>query len=95
MAKRFLSIINVTNLSSDPGSATDGDIYYNIVTDQLRIYANGSWTNVASGSLPSQTGNSGKYLTTDGTTASWGTIQQGGGSVQTDVALSNSWWLGV
>lgn len=26
--------------------------------------------------LPSQTGNSGKYLTTDGTTASWGTVTQ-------------------
>ena len=26
--------------------------------------------------LPSQTGNSGKYLTTNGTTASWGTVNQ-------------------
>ena len=93
MAKKFLSIINVTNLTSDPVSASDGDIYYNTATDQLRIYANGSWTNVASGSLPSQTGNAGKYLTTNGTTASWSPIQTG--SVQTDVALSNSWWLGV
>ena len=95
MAKRFLSIINVTNRASDPGSGTDGDIYYNTVTDQLRVYANGSWTNVASGSLPSQTGNSGKYLTTDGTNASWATVGGSGGSVQTDVTLSNSWRLGV
>lgn len=29
--------------------------------------------------LPSQTGNSGKYLTTDGSTASWGTVSGGGG----------------
>lgn len=28
----------------------------------------------AKDSLPSQTGNSGKFLTTDGTTASWGTV---------------------
>ena len=27
--------------------------------------------------VPSQTGNSGKYLTTDGTTSSWGTVQSG------------------
>lgn len=27
---------------------------------------------------PSQTGNSGKYLTTDGTNASWGTVSSGG-----------------
>lgn len=46
--------------------------------------------------LPSQTGNSGKYLTTDGTNASWATVQGGSGvSIQTDVTLSNSWWLGV
>jgi len=31
--------------------------------------------------LPTQTGNSGKYLTTDGTTASWGTIPSGSISV--------------
>jgi len=30
------------------------------------------WADVTT--LPSQTGNSGKYLTTDGTTASWGTV---------------------
>lgn len=37
-----------------------------------------SWSNVqvqaSSGGLPSQTGNSGKFLTTDGTDASWATI---------------------
>lgn len=35
---------------------------------------------VAAGGLPSQTGNSGKYLTTDGTTASWATVSGGGAS---------------
>lgn len=34
----------------------------------------GLWKNTSVDSLPSQTGNSGKYLTTDGTIASWGTI---------------------
>ena len=33
-------------------------------------------TNAVQG-LPSQTGNSGKYLTTDGTTASWATVEAG------------------
>ena len=47
--------------------------------------------------LPDQTGNDGKFLGTDGTTASWQEVVQGsgGGSVSTDVAISNSWWLGV
>jgi len=43
---------------------------------------NRAWTIDA---LPSQTGNSGKYLTTDGTAASWGTITQG---TVTSVGLS-------
>jgi hypothetical protein len=30
--------------------------------------------NTKEANLPSQTGNSGKYLTTDGSSASWGTI---------------------
>lgn len=32
----------------------------------------------AGGSLPDQTGNSGKYLTTDGSDASWATVASGG-----------------
>ena len=34
----------------------------------------GVWKNQTLVTLPSQTGNSGKYLTTDGTTASWATV---------------------
>lgn len=37
------------------------------------------WSAPASG-LPSQTGNTGKYLTTDGSTASWATVAAGGGA---------------
>lgn len=42
--------------------------------------------------LPDQTGNSGKYLKTDGTTASWATVSGGGGgtgTVETIVAGNN------
>lgn len=38
-----------------------------------------SWTTFTG--LPSQTGNDGKYLTTDGTTASWGTVAQAGENI--------------
>lgn len=37
-----------------------------------------SWTTFTG--LPSQSGNSGKYLTTDGTNASWGTVSASGGA---------------
>jgi hypothetical protein len=35
---------------------------------------NATWADPPTGTLPSQTGNSGKFLTTDGTNASWGTV---------------------
>jgi hypothetical protein len=40
-------------------------------------------------SLPSQTGNSGKYLTTNGTSASWATVS-GGSTFAWNIASSNS-----
>lgn len=49
MAKRFLTPINVLNRSSDPGSAVEGDLYYNTTSDLLRIYANGTWADVSGG----------------------------------------------
>lgn len=41
------------------------------------------WVDTPDG-LPTQTGNSGKYLTTDGSAASWGTVAAGGGLVLVD-----------
>lgn len=46
--------------------------------------------NLAIDSLPSQSGQSGKYLTTDGTTASWGTISLSGYEVTTNKVTSLS-----
>jgi len=40
-------------------------------------------------SLPDQTGNSGKYLKTDGSTTSWATVSGGGGGVNSVVAGTN------
>jgi hypothetical protein len=54
---------------------------------KLRNPADSSWISIATisgnsiafeGTLPSQTGNSGKYLTTDGTNASWAAVTSGG-----------------
>jgi hypothetical protein len=56
MARKFLTPIDlnrlelqnavVQNLATDPESAVDGQIYYNTATDRLRVYANGSWSDV-------------------------------------------------
>lgn len=51
----------------------------------------------AGSSLPSQTGNSGKFLTTDGATASWGSVGAGSGAVLQDgtTPLTNNWDMGA
>ena len=58
---------SVSEVPSTTG-ATEGDV--------LTVDSNGdpAWTTPSGGGLPDQTGQSGKFLTTDGTDASWGTI---------------------
>ena len=45
-------------------------------------------------SLPSQSGNSGKYLTTNGTSASWATVESTGGTANDDSILKASLFFG-
>lgn len=33
----------LTQLSADPGTATNGTMYYNSSTHQVRVYINGAW----------------------------------------------------
>jgi hypothetical protein len=68
-AKGDLLVASADNTPAKLGVGTNGFI----------LTANSAATNgvewaAAPISLPSQTGNSGKYLTTDGSTASWGTV---------------------
>lgn len=57
-------------------SPQEGQTSYLKDTDEIQVYSGSAWV-TKSGSLPSQTGNSGKYLTTDGTNTSWGTVAGG------------------
>jgi hypothetical protein len=50
-----------------------------------------TWATVSGGSLPSQTGNSGKYLTTDGSSASWGAMTAGSGLSKTCTGVDCVW----
>jgi hypothetical protein len=58
-------------------SPQEGQTSYLKDTDVIQVYSGAAWV-TKSGALPSQTGNAGKYLTTDGTTESWGTVAAGG-----------------
>jgi hypothetical protein len=55
------------------------------------LYVNGVLTSGSGTSLPAQTGNSGKYLTTNGSgTLSWGTPAGGGGGTRTSVQTTTA-----
>ena len=50
-----------------PSSPAVGQTGYNSTLSSLETWTGSVWT----GGLPTQSGNAGKYLTTDGSTASW------------------------
>jgi hypothetical protein len=95
----------VTTISGNAGSATklqtarniagvafDGSADINIpfsgLTSKPTTLSGYGITDAAS--FPSQTGNAGKYLTTDGTTVSWATVSGGGSGSVTDDTSTNA-----
>jgi hypothetical protein len=70
-----------------------------ITMDGSPVSLGGTFTSPAGYSLPSQTGNSGKFLTTDGTDESWGTVSSyslpsqtgNAGKLLTTDGTSDSW----
>jgi hypothetical protein len=38
--------IQVPQKAGDPSGSTNGQLYYNTGTNKLKVYENGSWTNV-------------------------------------------------
>lgn len=65
-ARALYWLNDITNAST----ATDGQV--------LTANGDGTFTFEAASGLPDQSGNSGKYLTTDGSSASWATLAGGG-----------------
>ena len=68
-------ITGVSVTSPITGGGTSGDVTIGISSSAV---------------VPSQTGNSGKYLTTDGTSSSWGTVATGGMTLISTTTLSGT-----
>ena len=43
MSKRFLTGLRLVNLSEDPVSGVEGELYFNTTSFQVRMYADGDW----------------------------------------------------
>jgi hypothetical protein len=50
MAKQFLVPLKLVNLSEDPTLGTTGELYLNSTTGKIRLYVNGAWGDLSSGS---------------------------------------------
>lgn len=57
MGKRFLVPINLPVLAGDPIDAQDGEMYFNSITETIRVYSSGQWTEVGGASVVEYTGN--------------------------------------
>lgn len=81
IAQRSIRLLGKTSADLNRQSAAAGEIFYDNTAQTLRLY-NGSTVggsllatvSALNSLIPSQTSNSGKYLTTNGTAVSWGTI---------------------
>lgn len=71
---RVRDIANI--LSSSTDMATDAEVVVAISNHASASDPHGDRA-YASALIPSQTGNSGKYLTTNGSSVSWGTVSSG------------------
>ena len=43
MAKKFLTGLRLLNLTSDPATGSEGELYFNTTSYQVRMYADGDW----------------------------------------------------
>jgi len=65
------------SLTWDSGTTLEDNTQYNDTTNEKTIYYNNNILYESGSGLPDQSGQSGKYLTTNGTSASWATVQAG------------------
>jgi len=56
VARNFLTSLKLVNLTSDPPTGSEGELYYNTVSDKVRLYSNGAWISLAPIDSPTFTG---------------------------------------
>jgi len=75
MAKRFLSVLKLVNLTSNPEEASNGDVYYDSSSNRSKFYQDGSWKSLPEDledlSNVSSSASNGQVLTYNGTSSQW------------------------
>lgn len=86
---------SITIGSTPPTPTTVGQGWFDNTTGAFYLWDGTYWqqVTVAISEIPDPAGHENQFLTTDGTMTYWYPVEAV--AVSTDVALSNSWWLGV
>jgi hypothetical protein len=50
MSRKFKSLLNLTTLEADPLSGSAGDVYFNVISKNIKIYNGLSWIDLTPGS---------------------------------------------
>ena len=58
-------------LDNDGNALLTGALYWNTTIPEMRAYSGSAWIGINAFQLPTQTGNAGKFLSTDGSNPSW------------------------
>ena len=88
-----LKVANIRDLTGTGGFyLNSGTISAQGTLTVSNLVINGSISGTNTQYLPSQSGNSGKYLTTDGTNPSWGTLTLDSGPVSMQFFTSSGTW---
>ena len=76
----------LAQLASDPGSPSNGMMYYNTTSNKIRQYANGAWSDIASGSvsLTGQALNQNEIIVGNGSNVSAAVNTASVGDIQAD-----------
>lgn len=86
---------SITISDTPPSSPTVGQGWFDNTTGSFYLWDGTYWqqVTVAISEIPDPAGHDGQFLKTDGTITYWYPVEAV--NVATDVALSNSWWMGV
>jgi len=50
MARRFLTTLGLHVSTTDPQDGSDGEVYFNSDTNELKVYYSGAWNSISAGS---------------------------------------------
>lgn len=81
VSNNFELVLSRAASASAPSSPVTGQFWFNTSTSAISVWDGSVWIPLSTTPIPSQTGNNGKFLQTNGTTLSWSSSVSGTGNL--------------